>query len=303
MRFPATWRGLLAGLAIIGTLSAAQAQTATRVERRIAAADTEAILVSNVAGEIDVRGWDRAEVQVSGTLGPGVERLDLVREGKAIAVRVIVPRNGRRTERATATLLVQVPKAHRLEVSTVSADLRVADVDGPQNLRTVSGGISSQGSGREVEIKSVSGAVGFDGRGRATRLTVSTVSGDVGLRALAGELEAASISGDVEARATALRTVSVKTTSGDVTIDGGLSRGASVRVNTVSGDAAILARGASGLSIDARSFSGKLETCFGARGEPRSPNGPGRRLELKRGDGSVEVRVSTVSGEVTICDR
>jgi DUF4097 and DUF4098 domain-containing protein YvlB len=296
---------LLAGLALSGALvaAAAQAQATTRVDRRIAAAGASAVTITNVAGDIDVRGWNRAEVQVSGTLGAGVERLDLLRDGNVVAVRVVLPRGGSRTERASAKLVVQVPKDLRLEVSAVSADVRVAGVDGQQDLRTVSGDIVAQGGARDVQIKTVSGEVGFDGRSQPRRLTISTVSGDMELRALAGELEAASISGDVEAGASALKSVNVKTTSGDVTVDGGLVAGASVQVNTVSGDATVSARGAPGLAIEARSFSGALETCFGAQGEPTGRAGPGRRLELKRGDGSIEVRISTVSGEVAICDR
>lgn len=304
MLWRSLWPRLLPAAVIIGTLAAVavQADTATRVDRRLAAAGTASVVVSNVAGEVDVRGWDRPEVRVSGTLAPGVERLDVVRDGAAIAVRVVLPRHGSR-ERAVARLQLEVPKGHRLEITAVSADIRVNGIEGPQQLRSVSGDIVAQGGGREIGISTVSGEVDFDGLGRAARLDVSTVSGDVELRGLAGELEAASISGDVEASATALQSVKVKTTSGDVTLDGGFGRGASVQVSTVSGDAAVLARGAAGLAIEARSFSGALSTCFGARAASGSGGAPGRRLELTRGDGSIKLRISTVSGEVAICDR
>ena len=38
------------------------------VERKVAADATGEVVISNVAGTIDVRGWDRNEVQVTGTL-------------------------------------------------------------------------------------------------------------------------------------------------------------------------------------------------------------------------------------------
>ncbi len=112
-----------------------------------------------------------------------------------------------------------------------------------------------------------------------------------------------SISGTVELRESALPGGRVRTTSGDVKIDTTATRGASLQVDTVSGDVDIRARGDVGLAIEARSFSGALTTCFGAQGESTSRSGPGRRLEVTRGAGGMQLRVNSVSGEVDICDR
>ena len=48
------------------------------IDRKVAADATGEVVISNVAGTIDVRGWDRNEVKVTGTLGRGVERVDVI---------------------------------------------------------------------------------------------------------------------------------------------------------------------------------------------------------------------------------
>ena len=44
--------------------------------------------ISNIKGRIEVRGWERNEVQVTGTLGKGVERLDIESSGGQVSIEV-----------------------------------------------------------------------------------------------------------------------------------------------------------------------------------------------------------------------
>ncbi|MEZ5458211.1 MAG: DUF4097 family beta strand repeat-containing protein [Steroidobacteraceae bacterium] len=273
------------------------------VDRRIDAAGTTAVAITNVAGSVAVIGTARDDVHVTGLLGAGVERLELSREGNTVVVKVILPPKSTMSRSGAATLRVEVPRGHRAEVSGVSADLRISGVAGAQDLRTVSGDVISGAAGAAVEIKSVSGDVTFNGGGRAGSVKVSTVSGDIDLRAIAGELDAASISGDVEVGAAALQGGRIRTTSGEIDIDTVATAGTLLSVDSVSGDVDIRAHGSAGLVIEARSFSGDLTTCFGAEGRATSRNGPGRRLEATRGQGGMQLRVGSVSGEVAICDR
>lgn len=284
-------------------LAAGDSVNGSPVDQRLDAAGTTAVAITNVAGRLAVVGTGGNEVRITGQLGAGVERLDLRRDGNTVIVKVILPPKSTMSKSGAATLRIEMPRGHRVDVSAVSADVRVGGVTGAQDLRSVSGDIVSGAAGAAVEIKSVSGDVTFNGGGRAGSVKVSTVSGDVDLRALAGEVDVSSISGTVELRESTLAGGRVRTTSGDVDIDTGATRGASLQVDTVSGDVDIRARGDAGLAIEARSFSGALATCFGAQGEATSRSGPGRRLEVTRGAGGMQLRVNSVSGEVDICDR
>jgi hypothetical protein len=285
------------------TLAAGDSANGAQVDRRLDATGTTAVAITNVAGRLVVVGTGGSEVRVTGQLGAGVERLELQRDGSTVVVKVILPPKSTMSKSGAATLRIEMPRGHRVDVSAVSADVRVGGVAGAQDLRTVSGDIISGAAGAAVEIKSVSGDVTFNGGGRAGAVKVATVSGDIDLRALAGQVDVSSISGDVELRESTLAGGRIRTTSGEVEIDTTAIRGASLQVDTVSGDVDIRARGDVGLAIEARSFSGTLATCFGAAGEATGGSGPGRRLEVTRGAGGMQLRVNSVSGEVDICDR
>lgn len=291
---------LLLGTAITGVQAAAPPQI--KVDRRVAATGTTGLQVTNVAGSVRVTAWDRPEVQVTGELGAGVERLDVLREGSDIVVKVVLPR-GKSTRDANANLRISVPRSHRVEASTVSADVDVQGIGSALEVQTVAGDLRVDCACTDLELKSVSGDGDISAGGRATRATADTVSGDFRFRGLAGDLEVASISGDIAIGESTLGAVRVRSTSGDVQIDARATARTAVQVETVSGDSRITARGATGFTIDARSFSGEIGTCFGVSGEPTSKYGPGSKLDHRRGDGSVRVRVNSVSGDVTICDR
>src|SRR5690349_23777876 len=91
------------------------------IERKVAAQPNGEVVISNVSGTIDVRGWDRNEVQVTGHLGRSVERLDLDSSDGRTVVKVVLPHRGARD--GDAVIEVQVPRGSSVDVSAVSADV------------------------------------------------------------------------------------------------------------------------------------------------------------------------------------
>ena len=50
--------------------------------------------VSNVSGSVEVTGWEREQVQVTGTLGRGSEGLIFEPDGERTFIKVELPRSG-----------------------------------------------------------------------------------------------------------------------------------------------------------------------------------------------------------------
>ena len=67
------------------------AHAATSVDEHRAASPQGAVEIDNVAGMIDVQGWDKSEVAVTGTIGKDVERVEVTGEGNRTSIRVILP--------------------------------------------------------------------------------------------------------------------------------------------------------------------------------------------------------------------
>lgn len=292
---------LSAGLAIASLSPFAAAQT--KVDRVIAAEANGSVSITNVAGAINVTGWDRAEVRTTGTLGKGVERLDFTRQGSRVVIKVILKRGNQPKGEGIATLQIRLPRASGVEVSAVSSDVTMAGVSGMQKISTVSGDLVAELGKGGAELQSVSGDVKLRGGAEGAKLRVSTVSGDLDLRDGAGDIELQSVSGDIDAQLRQMRSGRVRTTSGDLELEAVLPTTATLEAETVSGDVEIVARAAGGLSIDAQSFSGEISTCFGRQGEPTSKYGPGKRLNLQTVEGSASLRIKTLSGDVSVCDR
>jgi DUF4097 and DUF4098 domain-containing protein YvlB len=292
---------LSATLLALMACAAASAADDRTFDRVVPAQPRGVVELSNVSGKIEVSGWDRSEVSVHAVLGGGVERVEVSSEGGRTSIKVLVPHSS--SQGGEAELKVKVPKESELDVSAVSADVITTNVLGVQRLSTVSGELSAELGGADLELKTVSGDVRLKGHGQPARLHVSTVSGDVHLEHGAGDLEASTVNGTLTVSLDSARSVRARTTSGDLRFVGKLSRGGEFEATSVSGDLNVRASADGGFTYEVSSFSGEISDCFNAKSERASQYSPGTRLEGTRGEGAGHVRLKTMSGDVQLCDR
>jgi hypothetical protein len=271
------------------------------VDRKVNADPKGDVLISNVSGSVDVRGWDRNEVQVTGQLDEDVERVDVDTSGGRTTIKVILPRNSHNG--GDAMLEIQVPRGSTLEVSAVSADITSRGVLGTQRLKTVSGEITAEISGDDSEVRSVSGDLSVKGNGKSGSLRVSSVSGSLELTNSAGKLDVVTVSGDARVHMGDTSEVNARTTSGTLELHAKLLRDARVNVEGVSGDITLDLDDVPGLTLEIESFSGDITGCLAGGAERVSKYGPGVRLNTRTGDGSARVRAKTLSGDIEICNR
>jgi DUF4097 and DUF4098 domain-containing protein YvlB len=272
------------------------------IERKVAASPDGEVVISNVSGTIDVRGWDRNEVQVTGRLGRDVERVDVDSSDGRTVIKVVLPRGNNRD--GDADLEVSVPKGSRVEVTAVSADVSSRGVLGTQRLKSVSGEVTADISGNDSEVRSVSGDVTVRGDGKAVSLRVSSVSGSLDLTNAAGKVEVVTVSGDARVQMGEASEIRGRTTSGDLEVSGNLTRDGRVEVEGVSGDITLRLSAPGGLSLDIETFSGDIEGCLADNVERVSKYGPGKRLNTRNVEaGGARVRAKTLSGDIDICNR
>jgi DUF4097 and DUF4098 domain-containing protein YvlB len=287
-------------LAICALPLAAMAESDS-IDRKIAADAAGEVVISNVSGIVEVRGWDRNEVQVTGHLGRGVERLDLEKSGGRTVVKVVLPRGNNRD--GDADIEVSVPKGSSVEVSAVSADVSSRGVLGTQRLKSVSGEITADITGDESEARSVSGDVTVRGAGKPVSLRVSSVSGNLDITNTAGSLDIVTVSGDARVQMGETSDLRGRTTSGSLEVSGKLTREGRVDVEGVSGDITLKLSAPGGLSTEIESFSGDIEGCLAENVERVSKYGPGVRLNIRTAETGARVRAKTLSGDIDICDR
>jgi DUF4097 and DUF4098 domain-containing protein YvlB len=271
-------------------------------DREVQAEPKGIVDISNVAGSIEVTGWDRNAVSVHGQLGEGVERVDVTSQPGHTTIKVVLPDSGHNRS-GHARLKVQIPQDSELDVSAVSADVTAMKVSGIQRLQSVSGEISAELAQADADIKNVSGDITLHGHGQPANVHLSTVSGDVKIEHAAGDLDVGTVSGDVKGSLDGTRSLRARSTSGDVNLVGKLTSSPTVDVESVSGEITLKASADGGFSYELTSFSGDITNCFGGTAQRTSQYAPGRSLRGTLGQGSGRVHMRSMSGELTLCDK
>ena len=259
--------------------------------------------VSNIKGQVTVSGWDRSEVAITGTLGDGAKALLVEGGGAHLTIKVEPPDKqgwfswGADSRMGDTLLDIKVPKQAEMRIEVVSADLTLSGVAGRRlDVESVSGNLRLDSGAREVEVDSVSGDV--DLAGNASRSHLESVSGNIRARGLAGELKLETVSGDIDAEGADYREITAGTVSGDINLRGSPASGMRVDVESMSGDVHLYLPADASARLNASTFSGRIRSDFGTVSEPE--HGPGSSLETTAGSGSGQVKLETFSGDIDI---
>jgi hypothetical protein len=275
------------------------AHAATSVDERRAATPQGAVEIDNVAGSIDVQGWDKSEVAVTGTIGKDVDRVEVTGDGNRTSIRVILPQGHHWGMRdGEAHLVIHVPANSSIAASLVSSDLRVSAVHGGLELRTVSGNINAEGGG-DVHANAVSGDIHLTANS-AKVIEVKSISGNIVMSGGNADVEATTVSGDAHLTLGTVSRARFKTVSGELSASLAAAADAQIEGESVSGDVKLDFASAPTADFDIQTISGDIDNCFGPK-PTESRHGPGARLSFKTGDSSARVRISTHSGDVRLC--
>lgn len=267
----------------------------TAVNETHALAPGGRIELSNIAGKVSVRGWDRKDVALTGTLGQG---LTLKQEKSASRVRWEVKYPSGRSS-GGATLELRVPHGSEVQLGTVSANVDVSGVDVKRlQANTVSGELVAAGRSGESALNTVSGDIRAQLQTR--RLDVRTVSGQITAGAGAeGDIGAQTVSGRVGVSAGSVQRLAVETVSGDIDVAATvLAPGGRISVQSVSAPVTIRVPANVSAKLNVETFTGEITSAVGQVQQPR--HGPGYSLEATLGGGDGDISVESHSGDVQV---
>jgi hypothetical protein len=268
------------------------------IQERRAADPQGEIEIVNVSGMVEIHGWDRSEVEVGGTAGDDVVRVDVTGAGNRTLIHVVSRSAHTWGSDGEAHLVVHVPAKSAVSATLVSADFKVTGVLGDLKVQSVSGNLSGDVGGN-ARATTVSGDVRLTARA-AKAVEVKTISGDIQLMGGGGEVDITTVSGSATIELADVTRGRFKSVSGDMTAELALAPDGQLESESVSGDVSLKFAAAPAAEFDVHSFSGDIRNCFGPK-PMESRYGPGSRLEFKNGEGHAHVRVNTKSGDVRLC--
>ncbi|MEM8962863.1 MAG: DUF4097 family beta strand repeat-containing protein [Acidobacteriota bacterium] len=270
------------------------------VSKRVDASATGAVEISVVSGDVEVIGWERSEIEVTGRVGPGVREVRVERFGDRVEIEAeIRSSKGRRS--SSVELVIKVPVGSRLDLSTVSAFASVNGVDGGVQAGTVSGGLEVRGAPERVQLETVSGTI--EATVDSNNVDIDTVSGQIKLRGdIGGQVRASAVSGRLDLDLGAVDYLSVEAVTGSIRASADLSPRGTMRLASHSGEVEIRLPRSISARISASAFSGSIDNDLGPAAKSER-HGPRKTLDFTLGDGEGRVELETFSGSIEILQR
>lgn len=258
----------LVGVIVLGTASWAAPQKTVN-ERREAAADMRLEVDEIIVGSVVVTGWDEPAMLVTGTLGDDVESFEI--DGSPASWEISVDwsdseRLGHRDEKkVNVDLEIRVPFGASIEVSAVTAPIKVTGVNGRIELETVTGKVEYSGESTRVEIDAVTGSI--------------------------------------EARSSRLMHGSFETVQGDIEFEGSFDSQGSVSFESVMGSVELQLPADVAADFDVETMMGDVVNEHGPPARSESGFVPGKELSFSANGGGAKVSIETLQGAIRILKR
>jgi hypothetical protein len=225
------------------------------------------------SGSINVRGWDRNEVQARSADAETIElrRASAGNAGPASRIEVLIadPAEGSRAQAGSCTAFsdveLSVPRGAIVQLQTRDGDITVADV-AEARVEAQSGDINLEHVSRLAEARALSGDITL--KDSSGRVQLGSVSGSVeatNVRSITAgdDFEAGTVSGDVILKEVNHAQVHAKSVSGSLNLTGALVRGGRYDFKTMSGDVLFNMPADSSFKVNAKvSHGGEIVSDF-----------------------------------------
>lgn len=264
------------------------AQGSGQSEKTISTTATPRVSISNLAGKVTVRGWDRLQVHVAYTIASpkiAVDTEQVPTQGPADKLHFtsylihrsdVVPN-------PVVDYVVQVPSG---------ASLDIHDPQGTISIESIKGDTSVDSLGGTISVADAEG-----------HLSIRTVGGNIEIIRSSGRVEAYSINGNLHFVSPASTRLRGTTTSGTIVYEGDFAPGGDYVLSDYSGDITVICPSSASFELDAKTVRGKLDNQFPL--VPRGPSSqsfhpPGNSIFGTQGSGQATLEVTSFSGTIRV---
>jgi DUF4097 and DUF4098 domain-containing protein YvlB len=287
---------MIAALVVVGTVWAAQP-----VSERLPIGAGGEIDIEVLSGTVTIEAWDKDVVEVTGTLGDGVEELEIDGDEDGVWVEVVFDEEYHGRHEVETDLTIRLPGGAPLSVETVSASISVMGVTGELDIETVSGNIQVSSKPAALDVESVSGNIFVESA--PPESDVASVSGLIEIRAAGGLLDVENVSGKIMIHGGVIDGGDLMSVSGDITCHAIPGPGDDLDVETMDGTITLVVDSNLVASFELSTFSGAIENQIGPEPKRTSKYTPGKELSFNTGTGGPNISLESFSGSIKLITR
>ena len=257
-------------------------------------------------GSIEIAGWDKDEVEISGTKWAisedGLRDVKIVIDASAgsVSVRSVTPVY---FGRSGVQYVIRAPRRVVLDrIHTSNGQVKANDIEGAVRVHTSNGTVILTRVKGDVGVETTNGAVELrEVRGDAS---VHTSNGRVTAEMMRGSLDARTTNGKVSADLTETgdKPVKISTSNGTIDLRIGAQPRSAVRVNTSNGAVTLRLPENANVRVDAHTSNSRVESDFASvrHGDSGRHRDSERSASGQIGVGGPEVEVSTSHGRIRL---
>lgn len=251
------------------------------------------VSVNCPGGTVIVTGFDKNEIRVKARTENGG-----IRFASSGSRATLEPALGRGC--SDGQFEIAVPAGARVTATSWSGSVSVRGVHGDVETRTQSADIDVREVGR-LDVETLSGDV--RAQGVTGDAHVTTVSGGIDLSRVRGDVDVETVSGDLGLHDVVARQIRTHSTSGDVDFAGQIADGGRYEFTTHSGSVRLQLPTDVGAQLSVSTFSGGIDSDFPITlraGGHHIGRDQGKRLTFTLGQGSAKIVAETFSGDITL---
>jgi DUF4097 and DUF4098 domain-containing protein YvlB len=295
-----------------------------KFDETVALAKDGRVVLGNIAGNIEVRTWNKGEVKIkalkvsrASTESRARQNADLVtieieKSNSMVEIKTVYPKRSPRKMNVSVSFDLYIPAKASAKISSVSGSINVSKIGGDCRVSTVSGEVILEDIMEYAKANSVSGDVELKNAGQGAHcesvsgnvsaqdvvgdVFLKTVSGNVYARNVEGSIEGSTVSGGVDLKnVEKADSIRASTLSGSVNYVGEILSDGRYYFKSHSGSITLHIPSDSAFDLEAKTFSGSIRSDFDimisgkiSKKELRgSVNGGGAEVEAKTFSGSI----------------
>lgn len=272
-------------------------ETAPRSDQTVDVVKGTRLVLSNNAGEVAVRSWDRDQVRIQATHGA---RETVTADTTDMTLRV-------RTQRATGSrgpgglvdYQITVPRWMPVNLSGTYLDATIEGTTAEVTVETVHGNARVSGGNGAVSLRSVEGVITVDKA--SGRVQATTVNEGIRITNVSGEITAETTNGNIFIDNAQTSNLEAFTVNGEVTFNGTIRDNGAYRLGTHNGDIRVGLGGANNATVFVRTFQGDFAADFPVQlPEGQNPRSGSKRFNFTLGSGSARIELQSFGGDIVL---